>query len=550
MKKILFIGLSFLFLSSITLAQNRIQNFSFENGGSSGSQAISNGNCDNWEGAGATSGIGSADWFKFPENDGLFGVNGITGATGIAYVGMLPYEMVQTSFQLEVNVVRRHTLKFKIRIPQHTNYSGFPFNWTASDSPVLDIYLSKDKIRYDNTPLCTQNRPPVFSGNPILMRSIPITLNEYPPGSWHQLEIEIMMPDFGIEWIGFELTTNNCIYLLMDDVELEEIPCEQCNLTCDPVDGCIESVFLSTSHNSSTPFSVAGLNNVSYFNLSLSGVPGGNPFRVIDIDNPTPIISWDGKNSVGLELAAGFYFYTVILGNNCELHKFTGTIAKNNSQGDPTEATEYTMDYTSLLEKQDFNDQCCYECINITKPNIDYIDPPGTVLEAGGVNTLIGTFEIVAIDKIVVDENIFFTIGSNITLKAGQSIDFDKEMNIFEGAEVECIIDECMPEFQGGGNVPVVSRISNNNLGLIKRKEVAFSISPNPSTGIIQFNLPESEYESRLTLISVGGRIVHSVSIPKGITNHSLDLSNIGKGIYIVKYLSKNNITSKKLVLK
>lgn len=89
------------------------------------------------------------------------------------------------------------------------------------------------------------------------------------------------------------------------------------------------------------------------------------------------------------------------------------------------------------------------------------------------------------------------------------------------------------------------------NVGIEKVAENTFSIYPNPSTGLftIHSNVLINEvitYE----LINSAGVILIRGEINRGITNCTLDLSDVAKGLYFLKLRTSRDNTTQKIMLK
>lgn len=207
------------------------------------------------------------------------------------------------------------------------------------------------------------------------------------------MEIEFAPPLGGGRWLGIEYYEpggGTCPWVFVDDFSLEDAfdSCSDCSLACDPIDGCIEPTFLSTgiAHSENTPFSIGNLTNVSNFELTIRPQDNVNQLlRVISIENPYTIVSWDGKGENGAEASAINYKYTLKVGNSCETKVIEGIFPKFNVDG--TVYRPIVMDYLSVVKQDIVNDECCYECIEISNDVLDFIDPPTNLSQVGGENT-------------------------------------------------------------------------------------------------------------------------------------------------------------------
>ncbi|MFY0643606.1 MAG: T9SS type A sorting domain-containing protein [Bacteroidia bacterium] len=73
-------------------------------------------------------------------------------------------------------------------------------------------------------------------------------------------------------------------------------------------------------------------------------------------------------------------------------------------------------------------------------------------------------------------------------------------------------------------------------------------ISPNPSEGLIEIELPSTTAESELTVLDINGKELFkmSVGVNANVTQQALDITSLPKGLYYVKYgNSRDGYTSK-----
>lgn len=75
---------------------------------------------------------------------------------------------------------------------------------------------------------------------------------------------------------------------------------------------------------------------------------------------------------------------------------------------------------------------------------------------------------------------------------------------------------------------------------------------PNPTDGILNFKLDTKEVLRRAEVYSSAGQLVHSKEYERKLfsNQHTLDLSNMPKGVYIVQLIFDNNFLSKQVVLR
>ena len=74
----------------------------------------------------------------------------------------------------------------------------------------------------------------------------------------------------------------------------------------------------------------------------------------------------------------------------------------------------------------------------------------------------------------------------------------------------------------------------------------AFTISPNPSTGLINIRFDNETNQTKLSIFNTLGKLVYKQeSLFKG--TNTIDLSSESEGIYFIKISSNNNTITKKI---
>ncbi len=77
-------------------------------------------------------------------------------------------------------------------------------------------------------------------------------------------------------------------------------------------------------------------------------------------------------------------------------------------------------------------------------------------------------------------------------------------------------------------------------------------IYPNPSNGIVTIEMDGIEGATSGTIISSYGKVMTGFTVPENATEkiiQSLDLRNLPKGIYLVRFINPNFNHSQKLVI-
>ncbi len=155
------------------------------------------------------------------------------------------------------------------------------------------------------------------------------------------------------------------------------------------------------------------------------------------------------------------------------------------------------------------------------------------------------------IDVCAVGDSTFWAAGNNGKIlkstDAGNSWTTITNSAYNQGNEVQDLyfINENHGWFVGPSGLYIYDN-SPSNVGLIKNKDVKFNIYPNPSTGI--FNITALANESEITITDYTGKIVFATNFH--ITEVSLDLSHLNKGVYFVNVKNKLHIyQTQKIVL-
>lgn len=554
---------------------------------------------DGWEEAlSNTTGPHTADWLSTcnsnhfnileedPLNPGTY--VDIPANTGCRYGGMLPAELFQQDIGDYIDSDHLAVkMELNIRLPRQWHSSNSPNiirDPQFTEGMTLDFYMSKEKITYVNEDAgCDAADDAGYEKNGdalVKVKSFPLSIIKYPQGEWHLIEVNFVAPSSNHQWIAFEFripsvadVACNVDYILVDDVSVEVTDCSNCS-NCIAYDGCINYYELNNPAGTDSPFTIGGLFNVDYCKLEIFA-EGGQLIRTIEVGNSPALISWDGKNDAGSEMPAGNYFYDIELINTCKRTKdwwdYPSTQKIVKATTEPTNNIPETMSYSPVLTL-DLTDPCCHDCIEISSNTIDFIYPPSNISEIGGPAVITGDLELIAISKIIVDENVFFMSGSNVLLQAGEEIIFDCDsgnLNIFAGAEVVCRIDDCIPGFNapppqsivlGGENISQSKDSSLDTLLTEKSVEqrsefekmnsdqIKITIYPNPSkTGMyaIDFNYAIDK-EVFIEVADVLGNEVMSTKLQGNQRNMIIDISNKPNGVYYISV----NYSGKSLVQK
>jgi len=165
----------------------------------------------------------------------------------------------------------------------------------------------------------------------------------------------------------------------------------------------------------------------------------------------------------------------------------------------------------------------------------------------GSITTRFGTFDVLRVK-------------SNLTFEDSAYVDFG-----FGGTWIELPTPDQfeytwwtnnmkVPVFrvtsQDVAGVETVSRVEfkdkeRNLVGIETNENFEGTIYPNPATNFVNFTFDQSV--SQLIIYSITGEIIYQSSITDSYMN--LDVSNWSKGVYLVKLVSDENVSSTKLVI-
>ncbi len=83
-------------------------------------------------------------------------------------------------------------------------------------------------------------------------------------------------------------------------------------------------------------------------------------------------------------------------------------------------------------------------------------------------------------------------------------------------------------------------------LGIGHDSHMWFTISPNPSTGLVTVNFPDNEnFGAKLSIFDISGKVLRNVVID----SPTVELSGLSAGIYMIKCESRNQVSVKKLIV-
>ena len=79
------------------------------------------------------------------------------------------------------------------------------------------------------------------------------------------------------------------------------------------------------------------------------------------------------------------------------------------------------------------------------------------------------------------------------------------------------------------------------------KKETHYSISPNPSKGIINIEIPFDIKNYIIEVFDLNGRLIYNIKSPRN--KNQIDLSTLKKGIYLIKLIMNNEIKVEKIII-
>jgi len=121
-------------------------------------------------------------------------------------------------------------------------------------------------------------------------------------------------------------------------------------------------------------------------------------------------------------------------------------------------------------------------------------------------------------------------------LPSGNILLSDMENGLF-------IVDFSLDENPQPGIGTLCTPSSNDNL-----VAQGFSIAPNPSSGLIQIEIPNLENEYKIKAFSITGQQVWSAN-RSDLPRNTIDLSSLGKGVFVLEITTENTLFREKLVL-
>lgn len=476
-------------------------------------------------------------------------VNSLSGHSGNGYIGMRASELIEQKFFNSNPIIsgKKYTFSLYIRIP-----NDLTFSFNSSSNPLnsynnlgliyniqsqfrLSIYLATQKIKYqDGVLTCNYgdegDDKKDLSNNIVKINEFSISPMNYPYGQWHKLSFEFICPsNHNYDWIAIEQNKDmndaaNRGYILIDDVSL----IESCELGCYPTSGIPNPVIGTPTTGYNVPLQISNLNNVEKAKVEIFPLNGASPIVSFNYhySNGIPFnIYWNGYTSSAMA-ASGIYICKLVCENDCG----TFTFAHQFFHGGSLPPLPISPPNSKIEEK--LINPCClldYTISNKTMNGMQYFKPR---------------------NNLYVNSNVFFSTNSNITLVAGQQIEFLSEIEANANSEIAAYIEDCPDSHREGSGTVLTEKdfeiIGTTNFLSTSYKSndylstSNYSIIPNPNNGSFNYiiNKPMRGY---LYITNQLGIRISEMEVSEYNTKLFVNLSGM-RGVYYLNYLDVNGI--------
>ncbi|OUS01927.1 hypothetical protein A9Q86_04560 [Flavobacteriales bacterium 33_180_T64] len=181
--------------------------------------------------------------------------------------------------------------------------------------------------------------------------------------------------------------------------------------------------------------------------------------------------------------------------------------------------------------------------------------PAGTLTELARVSVPLvtadtGTIKIVPITASVTADILVFTVETPDESGSGGTTGFQiGSNNLGQSASgflssVACgLTTPTDISLVGFPDMHMVMTVTSDPLSVDEFSFNSLSVSPNPTSDILNLEMPNSITEFNTEIYSVTGKLVY-----KGSNKAQLDLSNLNSGVYILKVTTDNGTVSKKVI--
>jgi hypothetical protein len=91
--------------------------------------------------------------------------------------------------------------------------------------------------------------------------------------------------------------------------------------------------------------------------------------------------------------------------------------------------------------------------------------------------------------------------------------------------------------------------ITCKSVAIAEHADPEASVHPNPATGVVNITTWKSAEKIRLDIMTMTGKSAYSRAFPGAITNYNIDLSQLPKGVYMLRLSDGKRQHSQKLIL-
>jgi hypothetical protein len=91
--------------------------------------------------------------------------------------------------------------------------------------------------------------------------------------------------------------------------------------------------------------------------------------------------------------------------------------------------------------------------------------------------------------------------------------------------------------------------VTCKTVGIGEHSDPEASVHPNPATGVVNITTWKSAEKIRLDIMTMTGKSAYSRAFPGAITNYNIDLSQLPKGVYMLRLSDGKRQHSQKLIL-
>lgn len=105
-------------------------------------------------------------------------------------------------------------------------------------------------------------------------------------------------------------------------------------------------------------------------------------------------------------------------------------------------------------------------------------------------------------------------------------------------------------DFNGcSGQSDTITITVDECVGIEETNELVASMYPNPTSGLLTIEFANDVEVSTLQIMDASGRIVNSVSVAKGSTRETIDLSELSEGVYAIRMSSNSRSGTSRIVI-